>query len=189
MTWQIMADRGDMVQALSGIFAYWHRRCFAASPIVHPEMPVEIRHLQQEQDWCMAYLLTPIALYRLAIPLKAPDLPLPEGWSAAAWAEQPCVGLGPALNLKIPGVLGQGHLQYLPEIGHFLWQPLVQNLRRYTDADAVFAAWEGVLDYRNKIRGKTRGKTRASMREQQQCDRRAFLRGLRAPPAGTSGGG
>ncbi|WP_414041783.1 [NiFe]-hydrogenase assembly chaperone HybE [Acidithiobacillus sp. M4-SHS-6] len=174
MNWQIGTDRDNMAQTLEEVFAGWHQQCFANSPNAHPGLSVEIRDLQKAQDWYLAYLLTPIALYRLAIPRKAPDVPLPEGWSAAARVDQPCTGLGPALSLKIPDVLGQGHLQYLPEIGHFLWQPLVQNLRRYPDAAAVFAAWEGVIDHRRKIR--------TSMQEQQRCDRRDFLRRLMPTP-------
>lgn len=174
MNWQLMIQPDGKLHELEKVFADWQQSCFAKSLNVHPEISVEIRDVQKVEDWYLAYLLTPIALYYLAIPRKVPDISLPEGWSAATRRNYPCTGLGPALSLKIPGVLGQAHLQYLPEIGHFLLQPLVQNLRRYPDATAIFAAWRDVIDHRHK--------TRALMQEKQQCDRRDFLRRLMPKP-------
>ena len=51
MNWQLVANRDNMAQTLEKVFAGWHQRCFANSPNVHPGLSVEIRDLQEVQDW------------------------------------------------------------------------------------------------------------------------------------------
>ncbi len=75
---------------------------------------------------------------------------------------------------RVPGLVGQAHLSYRQGLGHFLIQPQVQGLRRYSDAEAVFAAWHQVIAFRRH--------TRERLEKGQQEDRRAFLRRLIPAP-------
>ncbi|MEJ2673702.1 MAG: hypothetical protein P8011_00680, partial [Acidihalobacter sp.] len=65
------------------------------------------------------------------------------------------------------------HLQWLEGYGHFLLQPLVQNLARYPDAAAVWGAWDGVLAARDRHRQERLAEMH---RQQAAVSRRDFLR-------------
>ncbi len=179
-TWQILPALTAETLALqiTAAFRHWHENCFRDSQAAHPSLGVELRDLRLVAGWWLGHLLTPIALYRICIPTAVPPLPLPSGWTPGERAVQPCLALGPLLALPVPGLIGRGHLHYLPELGHFLLQPEVQGLRRYPDADAVFSAWNQVLRFRQQ--------TRANLKKQQQCDRRAFLQRLMPIPKDSS---
>lgn len=173
-TWQILpaATAETLALQITAAFRHRHEACFRDSQAAHPDLSVELRDLRSVTGWWLGHLLTPIALYRICIPTAIPAVPLPSGWTAAECTA--LLSLGPPLALSVPGLIGQGHLHYLPELGHFLLQPEVQGLRRYPDADAVFAAWGQVLRFRQQ--------SRANLEQQQQCDRRAFLRRLIPDP-------
>ncbi len=179
-TWHILPvpTTEALAPLITAAFRHWHEDCFRDSQAAHPSLAVELRDLRPVAGWWLGHLLTPIALYRICIPTAVPTLPLPSGWTPRERAIQPCLALGPLLALPIPGLIGQGHLHYLPELGHFLLQPEVQGLRRYPDADAVFSAWDQVLSFRQQ--------TRANLEKQQQCDRRAFLQRLMPIPKDSS---
>lgn len=175
-TWQILpaATAETLAPQITAAFRHRHQACFRDSQAAHPHLGVELRDLRAVTGWWLGHLLTPIALYRICIPTAIPAVPLPSGWTAAERAAHPCLALGPLLALSVPGLIGQGHLHYLCELGHFLLQPEVQGLRGYPDSDAVFAAWGQVLSFRQQ--------TRVNLEKQQQCDRRAFLRRLIPTP-------
>ncbi|MDR3390375.1 MAG: hypothetical protein P4L77_01455 [Sulfuriferula sp.] len=168
--WEILpADTAESLSSrITDAFQRRHDQCFHHSQAAHPGLSIELRELQQYPGWWLGHLLTPVALYRICLPTSLPDAALPADWTAVEQQSTPCSGLGPLLPLRIPKLIGQAHLQYLPELGHFLLQPEVQSLLRYPDADAVFAAWGQVTSFRKM--------TRMKLEKQQQCDRRAFLR-------------
>ncbi|MDP2155438.1 MAG: [NiFe]-hydrogenase assembly chaperone HybE, partial [Sulfuricella sp.] len=82
---------------------------------------------------------------------RDPGLRIPAGWSAAERAVAPFLVIGPLLDFTILGGEQKAHLNYLPELGHFLLQPLVQSMERFESADAVFAAWDEVIKTRDRV--------------------------------------
>ncbi|MEJ2630984.1 MAG: [NiFe]-hydrogenase assembly chaperone HybE [Acidihalobacter sp.] len=127
-----------------------------------------------EQDgWDSAYVLMPWMLARVYLPLNAPPVELPVDWSAPARAGQPVQLIGPALDVAVGEELHRLHLQWLEGYGHFLLQPLVQNLARYPDAAAVWGAWDGVLAARDRHRQERLAEMH---RQQAAVSRRDFLR-------------
>ncbi|MDD5331120.1 MAG: hypothetical protein PHX38_14065, partial [Sulfuricella sp.] len=76
---------------------------------------------------------------------------IPPGWAAAERAASPFLVIGPLLDFTILGGAQKAHLNYLPELGHFLLQPLVQSMEGYASADAVFAAWNEVIKTRDRV--------------------------------------
>lgn len=168
--WQLAhGDTGpELAERIESAARAWYTRCFGDSGAANHRLPTQVRGLAATEGWWLGYLLTPWMLARICLPQAAPPLALPSGWTADARGDAPCIAIGPLLPLEIPTLLGGAHLQYLPELGHFLLQPLVQNLNAYPDAGAVFGAWQGVVDKRAAIR--------AERERQAQVDRRAFLR-------------
>lgn len=119
-------------------------------------------------DFWMADLLIPAGLYRLVLS-RVPMADRLVEWQADDKLEalSPCQGLGSRLALHIPTLPGTVHLQFLDGLGCFFLQPLVLNLQRYVDIDAVFAARASVLTYRQAKREAAKAAT--------QCTRRGFF--------------
>lgn len=140
---------------------------------VNPAVDYAWRGLVSVDGWDSAYVLTPWMLARIYLPLKPPSTALPQEWSAAARAGQPFQSIGPALDVVVGEEMPSLHVQWLPGYGHFLLQPLVQNLPRYPDADAVWAAWDGVLAARDRYRQE---RLAEMQREDAAVSRRDFLR-------------
>ncbi|WP_312260771.1 [NiFe]-hydrogenase assembly chaperone HybE [Candidatus Igneacidithiobacillus taiwanensis] len=176
MSWECrsFADLDDFHQAITAIFSQWQQDCFLDSPAAHPSISVCSRGARHLGDWWTAQVLTPLALSQIFIPITPPDIPLPEEWSAPPQIAHPCLPYGPVLPLRVPSLVGQAHVAYRQGLGHFLIQPQVQGLRRYPDAEAVFAAWDQVIAFRRR--------TREQLEKGQQEDRRAFLRRLILAP-------
>lgn len=168
--WQLTpGDAGtELAERIENAARAWYARCFRDSSAANHRIPIQVRGLTTVEGWWLGYLLTPWMLARICLPRTTPPLALPSGWTGDARRDAPCIAIGPLLPLEIPTLLGEAHLQYLPELGHLLLQPLVQNLNAYADAEAVFGAWQGVVDKRAAIR--------AERERQAQVDRRAFLR-------------
>lgn len=106
----------------------------------------------EADGWFNAYVLTPWMLARVFIPRRSPGVDLPVQWEARARKGEPYRLIGPALEVPVGEELHRLHLQWVPGFGHLFLQPLVQNLNRYADEAAVWAAWDGVLDAREQSR-------------------------------------
>ncbi len=120
-------------------------------------------------DFWMADLLMPAGLFRLVLSGTDFSSRLSEmvGLTDGLQAPSPCHGLGSRITLSIPTLPGTVHLQSLPGLGCFFLQPLVLNLQRYANADAVFAARDSVLTYRRAKLQSAQAST--------QCSRRGFF--------------
>ena len=88
---------------------------------------------------------------RVFLPERDPGLSIPTGWSVSERNAAPFLVIGPQVNFTILGGEQKAHLNYLPELGHFLLQPLVQSMEQYDSADAVFAAWDEVIKTRDRV--------------------------------------
>lgn len=150
--WQLgpLAAVGD-AQVIAGVrdcFDGLYHRHFGDDWQVNHELPVEVRAFRRSEGWCVFLLLTPWMMARVYLPEHVPKLALPAGWSAAERTEAPFVVIGPTLGLTMLGGEQKAHLNYQPELGHFLLQPLVQSMAAYASADAVFEAWNEVITTR-----------------------------------------
>lgn len=183
-TWQLAPVHRDddqaVVDAVTRCFEDIYRTQFQDEWLVNHDLPVEMRAFRRNNKWCVFLLLTPWMMARLFLPTHAPGLPLPPGWSAEERAAAPFQVIGPLLDFTLLGNSQQAHLNYLPGLGHFLLQPLVQNMEAYATSDAVFAAWNEVIQTRDRV-------MREQQREcgwQKEVSRREFfarLTGNRAP--------
>lgn len=122
----------------------------AGRAYVNPAVGYEWRGLTASEGWNEAYVLMPWMLARVYLPLSAPDIALPVGWRSQVRREQPFQLIGPALDVVVGKQLQRLHLQWLPDYGHLLLQPLVQNLPRFDGPAQVWAAWDGVLAARDR---------------------------------------
>lgn len=153
--WQIhaWADVADATvgDAMRKSFDDIYRRHFSDEWQVNHALPVDVRALRRCDGWCVFLLLTPWMMARVYLPERDPGLPLPAGWTAAERAPAPHVVIGPTLDFTILGGGQKAHLNYLPELGHFLLQPLVQSMAEFASADAVFEAWNEVIATRVRV--------------------------------------
>jgi hypothetical protein len=178
--WQLgpLAAAGD-AQAIAGVrdcFEGLYRSHFGDDRQVNHDLPVEVRAFRRSEGWCVFLLLTPWMMARVYLPEHDPGLALPAGWSAAERATAPFVVIGPTLGFNMLGGEQKAHLNYLPELGHFLLQPLVQSMAAYVSADAVFEAWNDVINTR--VRAMEQMKRECLF--QREVSRREFFTGLGA---------
>lgn len=153
-SWQLGAfsrsDDRDVLAAVSKSFGEIYRRHFSNELHVNHSLPIEIRAFRRSDGWRVFLLLTPWMMARLFLPERDHGLPVPAGWSAGERAAAPFVVIGPQLDFTMLGERLKAHLNYLPELGHFLLQPLVLAMGRYESASAVFAAWDEVIEMRDR---------------------------------------
>ncbi len=153
--WQLGAWAGEGDQALIATviasFGAVYRTHFSDEWLVNHTLPLEVRAFRRSDGWAVFLLLTPWMMARVLLPEYDPGLPIPAGWSAAERKALPFAAIGPLLPFTITGGQQKAHLNYLPELGHFLLQPLVQSMEQYASADAVFAAWDEVIKTRDRV--------------------------------------
>jgi hypothetical protein len=148
-------------------------RSFRDSLSANPALPVETRALRRVDGWQLLLLLTPWMFARLLLP-DAPPAAIPAGWSAREREQAEPVVLGPLLEVDVAGAPQKAHLNYHPQLGHYLIQPLVLALDEYRSAEEVYAAWNRVIQTRDE-------NMRRMQREcpmQQEVSRREFFTGL-----------
>ena len=144
-------DDQAAIAAVSACFNEIYRTHFSGEWLVNHDLPVEIRAFRRSDGWLVFLLLTPWMMARVFLPERAPGLPIPPDWRVGERAAAPFVVIGPLLDFTILGGAQKAHLNYLPELGHFLLQPLVQSMAQFDCADAVFAAWNEVIKTRDRV--------------------------------------
>ncbi len=177
-TWQTSAlaasDDAHVSAGVRSCFERLYRERFEDDWQVNHALPVDVRAFRRSEGWCVFLLLTPWMMARVFLPEHDPGLALPAGWSAAERAAAPFVVIGPTLTVTMLGGEQKAHLNHLPELGHFLLQPLVQSMQAYASADAVFEAWNEVIT----ARVRTMEKMQRECRWQREVSRREFFSGL-----------
>ena len=125
-------------------------------PMLNLALGIQLRAFRQIEGWRVLLLLTPWMLVRLLFPETPPVPSLPEGWRAAERGDADYQVLGPRLDFRLLGQPQQAHLNYHPRFGHYLLQPICLNLEPYSDAEAVFEAWNAVIRTRDENLAKAR---------------------------------
>ncbi|MBI5890921.1 MAG: [NiFe]-hydrogenase assembly chaperone HybE [Nitrosomonadales bacterium] len=169
------SDDRAVVAAVSKSFGEIYRRYFSHEFQVNHDLPIEIRAYRRTDGWCIFLLLTPWMMARVFLPERDPGLLIPSGWSASECAAAPFLVIGPQLEFTLLGETLKAHLNYLPALGHFLLQPLVQSMGQYDSAGAVFAAWDEVI----KVRDRVMEEKKRECGWQREVSRREFLGFLR----------
>ena len=154
-SWQLgSSPAGDdqaVIAAVSKSFGEIYTKYFSNELQVNHNLPIEIRAFRRNDGWCVFLLLTPWMMARVFLPERDPGLPIPSGWNAEERFSAPFLVIGPQLEFTMLGEKLKAHLNYLPELGHFLLQPLVLSMEPYESASAVFAAWDEVIKKRDQV--------------------------------------
>lgn len=129
----------------------------------NPDLPVMIRSFRRVESWRIFILLTPWMLSRILSPVQDPELRIPQvetkGTESTGWA------LGPRIAITLLGQRQDAHLQYTPDTGHFLLQPLMLGMAKHRSAEEVFQRWGDVVRAREKVRENIRWQQNVSRRE------------------------
>jgi hypothetical protein len=144
-------DDQAVIAAVIKSFGDIYTRYLSTEFLVNHDLPIEIRAFRRSDGWCVFLLLTPWMMARVFLPEHVPGLAVPSGWSADERTSAPFLVIGPQLEFTMLGETLKAHLNYLPELGHFLLQPLVQSMKPYESAGAVFAAWDEVINKRDQV--------------------------------------
>ena len=144
--------------------------------IVNHDLPIDVRALRHTDPWRIGLVLTPWMLARLFSPLRDPHIELPEGWHASQRLGASYTVIGPPIAFSVLGQQQSAYLNYHPQLGHYLIQPLVQSMQQYTSAEAVYEAWSEVIRRRDEtIRAR-----QLECKWQNEVSRREFFTRLRS---------
>ena len=151
--WQLCApELREDEQAFVGEVLKLHRglydKHFAQDLLANHRLPIQVRAFRQTGDWRIFLLLCPWMLSRCVSPKRDPGIPVPAGWEAAARAGADFTLLGPTLSFRLLEAEHKAHLNFAPQLGHYLLQPLVLSMAQFENAEAVFEAWNRVIETR-----------------------------------------
>ncbi|MDY6991527.1 MAG: [NiFe]-hydrogenase assembly chaperone HybE [Pseudomonadota bacterium] len=176
--WQLYpeAENEDaLMTAVIHHFTEMYQHYFREEFFVNHNLPIEIRGYRQSDPWHIFLLLTPWMLARLFIPIREPNIELPSGWQAEERTTSPVTVIGPAIPLAILSGQERAHLNYHPQLGHYLIQPLIQAMTSFNTSDEAFQAWNEVIKKRNQVIAEQQ----KQCTWQQEVSRREFFAKLR----------
>jgi hypothetical protein len=148
---------------------------FVQEPMSNPALGYHLHGYRRTEDWRIILALTPWMLSRLMFPTQPPAIEIPEGWSAAERKGADYQLLGPSVNLDLQGSTLKAHLNYHPQLGHYLLQPIALNMQNFATSEETFEAWNEVIQRRDE-------NMQRMQREcpwQQEVSRREFLSRLK----------
>lgn len=151
--WQLCApelreDEQAFVAEVLKLHRGLYDKHFAQDLLANHRLPIQVRAFRQTGDWRIFLLLCPWMLSRCVSPKRDPGIPLPAGWEGTARAGADFILLGPALSFRLLETEHKAHLNFAPQLGHYLLQPLVLSMAQFENAEAVFEAWNGVIETR-----------------------------------------
>lgn len=167
-----LAQDKDLVDAV--LAAHRETLCREMSGVMglNPSLPVQARAFRRLEGWRVLLLLTPWMLSRLLFPDEPPPLAIPAGWTATARRSAEYCMLGPRVPFQLLGQQQQGHLNFHPVLGHYLLQPICLDMEPYSDAEAVFEAWDRVI----RVRDENMERARRNCPLQKEISRRELFR-------------
>lgn len=151
--WQLCApalqadDQAFVAEALK-LHRELYDKHFAQDLLANHRLPIQVRAFRKTGIWRIFLVLCPWMLSRCVSPLRDPGIPLPAGWEKTARAQADYILLGPALSFRLLDAEHKAHLNFAPTLGHYLMQPLVLSMAQYESAEAVFEAWNRVIETR-----------------------------------------
>lgn len=180
INWQLPPASLDDDEAFLTYLVEMHRRLsdkqFIQDPIANQELGIQVRAFRRIEYWRLLLILTPWMLARILSPLRAPQLEIPQEWSAENRAHSNYQIMGPGVNLELLDQKLAAHINYDPTLGHYLLQPLVLNMEGFSTPEAVFQAWNQVI----RTRDANMEKMKRDCPWQKEVSRREFFRGRKS---------
>jgi len=180
-TWQSAPADLEEDQSLARVVLDAHRTILheqlAGDPMLNLALPVEVRALRRVDTWRVLLLLTPWMLARLLFPDDPPELTISAGWTAEERQGADYLVLGPKIGFDLLGQSQQAHLNFHPELGHYLLQPICLDMKPYGNADSVFEKWNQVI----RIRDENMEKAKRDCPLQKEISRRELFRRFKGP--------
>ena len=175
MAWQLAPAERLEQETLCKTLIQIHRdiydHYFLGELGINDSLPIQIRAYRTIDHWHVCLVLTPWMLARFYLPAEDPELTIPNGWSAAERHGESYVVIGPLIDFTLLGSAQRANLNFDPNLGHYLLQPLVQSMDAYATADDVFNAWNDVI----KIRDENIRKAQRDCPLQREVSRREFF--------------
>jgi len=162
------------------VFHDIYQRGFAADPLINHRLLIEVRAIRDVEEWRVFLLLTPWMLSRVYLSCEPASIPVPPAWSAEHRADEPYLVIGPQVGFCLLEHEQLGHLNFHPQLGHYLLQPLILRMEQYASTSEVYRDWNTVIETRNE----NMRKRQAECRCQEEISRREFFTRLTAaqPP-------
>ena len=160
-----------LVNQVTAVLHNIYEADFADELMVNHKLPVEVRAIRDIDGWRVFLLLTPWMLSRIYLRFDATDIAIPESWSAGSRTAEPHLVLGPSMTLTLLAQKQKVNLNYHPELGHYLVQPLMMRMEQFQSAKEVHAAWNEVIETRNE----NMRKRQLECHWQQDVSRREFF--------------
>lgn len=152
--WQTVPDELRNDSALLATVENEHRliytRYFKNDLAANHDLPIMTHAFRRLGQWRVFLLLTPWMLARLFVPDSDPGLPIPPDWQPQARIGRDYQVIGPIFDLSLLIGKQKAHLNHSPAIGHYLLHPLILSMLNFQAPEEVFAAWNQVIETRNR---------------------------------------
>jgi hypothetical protein len=173
---EALQQDGALATQVTEVFRRIYETEFAAELLANHDLPVEIRALRNIEGWRVFLLLTPWMLARIYLRCDTPQLAIPEEWGAESRTNQPHTVLGPPMTITVLAQEQKAYLNYHPQLGHYLIQPLIMRMESFRTASEVYASWNEVIERRNE----NMKQRQRECQWQQEVSRREFFNRLAA---------
>lgn len=177
---QILQQDEALKTLVTNVFSDVYERSFADDPLINHRLPIEMRALRDIDDWRVFLLLTPWMLSRIYLRTEEAAINVPPAWQVENRIGEPYLVVGPQVGFCLLEHEQLAHLNYHPELGHYLMQPLILHMEGYANAEEAYREWNAVIETRNE----NMRKRQAECRCQEEISRREFFTRF-AQPADT----
>ncbi len=174
---QCLHQDDSLKTLVTNVFADVYERSFADDPLINHRLPIEIRALRDIEDWRVFLLLTPWMLSRIYLRTEEASINVPPAWQVENRIGEPYLVVGPQVGFCLLEHEQLAHLNYHPELGHYLVQPLILHMEGYANAEQAYQEWNTVIETRNE----NMRKRQAECRCQEEISRREFFTRLGRP--------
>lgn len=147
---ELRQDEEAFIAAVLKLHRGLYDRYFADDLLANHRLPIQVRAFRETGDWRIFLLLCPWMLSRCVCPKCDPGIPLPSGWEATTQDGADYTVLGPAVSFRLLETEHKAHLNFAPQLGHYLLQPLVMSMAQFDSAEAVLEAWNRVIETRKE---------------------------------------
>ncbi len=168
---QILHQDEMLNTLVTSVFSDIYARSFADDPLINHRLSIEIRALRDIDDWRVFLLLTPWMLSRIYLRSEEASINVPPAWQVENRINEPYLVVGPQVGFCLLEHEQLAHLNYHPELGHYLVQPLILRMEQYNSAGEVYRDWNTVIETRNE----NMKKRQAECRCQEEISRREFF--------------
>jgi hypothetical protein len=153
-TWQLLpeelVDDARFKQTLIDVHREIYDEHFQDEPQINISLGFHLHAYRRTSGWRVVVILTPWMMSRLLFPEQNPQIVIPEGWSGEERYGTDYQALGPSLRLGWSGNYMQSHLNFHAQLGHYLLQPILMNMKHYHTPSQAFEAWRRAIGARSR---------------------------------------